>query len=74
VAQGAETLRPVEEQIKAARARAPVLPSDETGVRRADKLAWAHVPCTARLTQYAIRAKRGHAATDAMGIPPPHRG
>jgi transposase len=62
VQQGAETLRPVEEAIKAALARAPVLHSDETGVRRAGKLAWAHVArwaCTARLTHYAIHAKRG---------------
>ena len=35
VRQGAETLRPVEEAIKGALTRAPVLHSDETGVRRA---------------------------------------
>jgi len=70
VQQGAETLRPVEEAIKAALAGAPVLHSDETGVRRAGKLAWAHVASTARLTHYAIHAKRGHEATDAIGILP----
>lgn len=74
VAQGAETLRPVEEAIKAALSRAPVLHHDETGVRRAGKLAWAHVTCTARLTHYAIHAQRGSAATDAIGILPPYRG
>jgi transposase len=70
VAQGAETLRPVEEQIKAALVRARVLHSDETGVRRAGKLAWAHVASTNRLTHYAIQAQRGREATDAIGILP----
>jgi transposase len=74
VQQGAETLVPVEEQIKAALQRAPVLHSDETGVRRAGKLAWAHVSCTARLTHYAIHPKRGTEATDAIGILPGYRG
>src|SRR5260221_8440362 len=74
VQQGAEVLRPVEEQIKAALRRAPVLHSDETGVRRAGKLAWAHVSCTNRLTHYAIHPKRGHDATDAIGILPTYPG
>jgi transposase len=70
VEQGAQTLRPVEEAIKAALVRAPLLHSDETGVRRAGRLAWAHVACTRRLTHYAIHAKRGSEATDAIGILP----
>jgi transposase len=70
VRQSAETLQPVEEQIKAALQRARVLHSDETGVRRAGQLAWAHVSCTSRLTHYAIQAQRGSAATDAIGILP----
>jgi len=74
VRQSAETLRPVEEQIKSALQRAPVLHSDETGVRRAGKLAWAHVASTARLTHYAIHAKRGREATDAIGILPGYGG
>jgi transposase len=74
VAPGAETLRSVEEAIQAALQRAPVLHSDATGVRRAGKLAWAHVASTARLTPYAIHAKRGHEATDAIGILPVYRG
>jgi transposase len=74
VRQAAETLRPVEERIKAALVRAPVLHSDETGVRRAGQLAWAHVSCTARLTHYAIHAKRGSEATEAIGILPSYRG
>jgi transposase len=43
VQQAARTLAPVESQIKAALVRAPVLHNDETGVRRAGRLAWAHV-------------------------------
>jgi transposase len=74
VQQSAETLRPVEAQIKAALHRAPVLHSDETGVRRTGQLAWAHVSCTPRLTHYAIHAQRGCAATDAIGILPNYRG
>jgi len=74
VRQGAEALRPVEAQIKAALQRAPVLHSDETGVRRAGTLAWAHVASTARLTHYAIHAKRGREATDAIGILPAYQG
>jgi transposase len=67
---GAATLAPVEAQIKAALGRAPVLHVDETGVRRGGRLAWAHVSSTSRLTHYAIHAKRGAEATDAVGILP----
>jgi transposase len=70
VEQGAQTLQPVEEAIKGALTHAPVLHSDETGVRRAGSLAWAHVASTSRLTHYAIHAKRGREATDAIGILP----
>ena len=74
VRQPAEALRPVEAQIKAALQRAPVLHSDETGIRRAGRLAWAHVASTARLTHYGIHAKRGREATDAIGILPGYTG
>jgi hypothetical protein len=77
VQQGAETLRPVEEAITTALQRAPVLHSAESGVRRAGKRAWAqvaHWASTHRLTQYAIHAKRGREATDAIGILPGSRG
>jgi transposase len=70
VEQAAQSLEPVEEQLKAALRGAPVLHSDETGVRRAGALAWAHVASTARLTHYAIHANRGAAATEAIGILP----
>jgi transposase len=67
-------LEPVEEQLKAALRRAPVLHSDETGVRRVGQLAWAHVASTDRLTHYAIQAQRGHEATEAIGILSDFRG
>lgn len=72
--QSAEAARPVEEELKAALQRAPVLHSDETGVRRSGRLAWAHVASTPRLTHYAIHAKRGSEATSAIGILPGYRG
>jgi transposase len=70
VQQAAAVLAPVEEQIKAALRQAPVLRSDETGVRRGGQLARAHVASTSRLTHYAIHSKRGNDATEAIGILP----
>lgn len=70
VQQAARILEPVETAIKAALVRTPVLHNDETGVRRVGQLAWAHVASTSRLTHYAIHAKRGSEATDAIGILP----
>lgn len=70
----AATLAPVEDAIKSALGQAPVLHSDETGVRQSGHLTWAHVASTARLTHYAIHPKRGSAATDAIGILPAYRG
>jgi transposase len=70
VRRAAQMLTPVEDQIKTALRRAPVVHSDETGVRRAGALAWAHVASTNRLTHYAIHPKRGAAATAAIGILP----
>jgi transposase len=74
VQQGATALGPVEAQLKAALARVPVLHNDETGVRQAGTLAWAHVASTARLTHYAVHAKRGSEATAAIGILPAFTG
>jgi len=74
IQQASATLAPVEEELTAALRQAPVLHSDETGVRRAGKLAWVHVASTRRLTRYAVHAKRGREATDAMGILPGYRG
>jgi transposase len=74
IQQAARVLEPVEQHLKGALSQAPVLHHDETGVRRAGKLAWAHVTSTSRLTHYAIHTKRGHEAMDAIGILPAYRG
>jgi transposase len=74
IQQAARVVEPVEAAIKAALRQAPVLQSDETGVRRAGQLAWAHVTSTAQLTHYAVHAKRGSDATTAIGILPAYRG
>jgi transposase len=74
VQDGAEALAGIEAEIKAALRQAAVLHSDETGLRRAGRLAWAHVASTARLTHYAVHAKRGRAATNDIGILPAFRG
>ncbi len=47
-----------EAEVTAALRRAPVLHSDETGVRRGGTLAWVHVASTPTLTRYAVHAKR----------------
>jgi hypothetical protein len=70
VQQAATALEPVEASIKAALSQAPVLHSDETGVRQAGRLAWIHVASTKQLTHYAVHPKRGAAATQDIGILP----
>ena len=74
VSQAATALEPVEAAIKAALAQAAVLHNDETGVRQAGHLVWAHVACTHRLTHFALHPKRGAEATEAIGILPRFRG
>jgi transposase len=64
----AEQLAPVEQQIKAALCQAEVLHQDETGLSVAGQRHWLHVSATEHLTHYAVHAKRGKAALDAIGI------
>jgi len=68
IGQAARILAPVEQRIKATLSHAPGLHHDETEVRRAGRLAWAHVTSTSRLTPYAVHPKRGREATEALGI------
>jgi transposase len=64
----AEQLAPLEQQIKAALSRAEVLHQDETGLYVAGQRHWMHVSATEQLTHYAVHAKRGKEALDAIGI------
>jgi transposase len=74
IAQCAEHLLPVEEAIKTALQRAPVLHQDETGLYQGGKRVWMHVSSTASLTHYGVHAKRGREAMDALGIAPHFQG
>jgi transposase len=64
----ARQLEPVEQQIKAALSHASVLHQDETGLYVAGHRHWMHVSSTEQLTHYAVHAKRGKEALDAIGI------
>ncbi|MDP9371205.1 MAG: transposase, partial [Chloroflexota bacterium] len=70
----AAALGAVEAAIKTALGAAAVAHADETSIVVAGRRRWVHVVSTGRLTQYAWHAKRGHAATDAIGILPAFRG
>ena len=61
-----KTEKTIKEQIRASK----VIHADETGVYRDVKLHWLHVASTEKLTSYALHAKRGREAIDAIGILP----
>jgi transposase len=65
-----EQLAGVEQQIKMALIQAEVLHQDETGLSVGGKRHWVHVSATPTLTHYAVHAKRGKAALEAIGILP----
>lgn len=70
----AATLQPVEEQIKQALISAEVLHQDETGLYVSGQRQWLHVSCTDQLTHYAVHARRGKVALDAIDILPQFAG
>jgi transposase len=61
-------LQPVEDQIKEHLIQAKVIHLDETGLYLMGKRFWMHVAATALLTYYAVHAKRGSKALDAIGL------
>jgi len=78
LAQARETcatrLETVENAIKQAVTQAAVVNFDETGIRIAGQTHWLHVASTPDLTYYAVQAKRGQTAMNAIGILPAFTG
>jgi hypothetical protein len=64
----------VEKEIKRQVVDSPVVHFDETGMGVNGKREWLHVASTEILTCYAAHPKRGHEATEAMGILPDFQG
>jgi len=69
-----EVLEPVEEEIKQQVIASPVAHFDETGLYINGKREWLHVASAEKLTYYAAHPKRGHEATDEIGILPEFQG
>jgi len=70
----ATALAPVEVAIQTGLGAAPVAHADETSCVVAGRRQWVHVLSTTRLTHYGRHPKRGHAATDEIGILPAFAG
>jgi transposase len=70
----AVALAPIEEQIKEHLRLGDILHRDETFLSVMGKRMFGHVACTDRLTYYAVHAKRGREAVDAIDILPKFTG
>jgi transposase len=70
----AKNLEGVEEQTKEALRGAPVMHNDETSCSVAGQRWWMHSSSTKTLTHYAVHARRGQEALDAIDILPRFHG
>jgi transposase len=69
-----EACQEVAEQVEPGNAAIKKHLTDETGARVEGKLGWLHSASTALLTYYAMHARRGKPAMDAIGILPDLKG
>lgn len=63
-----EHIEPARNIVKQLLHQAPLLNSDETGLRVEGKLHWLHSASTDKLTDYEVHPKRGKEGMDAAGI------
>jgi transposase len=74
IRRAARQLQPVVVRIQAALQSSAVVHFDESGFYIGGQRQWLHTAGTPRLTYYYPHARRGHTATDAMGILPHFQG